>query len=287
MSLAILLALAAGATWAVGMTAAKPAMRHIDVLSYMLSRWGLVAPLALLFALITGTLSFPNWRAVSLALAAGFLDATLGGFFYLMAMRRTPAYQTSTLASTAPLWGVLTAILLLGEPFRWEILVAAVLVVTGGCFLVGRRFSLRSHISGSLFALLAGFFWGFAETVPSKLALAYGLTPASLLFLFSCSGLATIAIMVPFLRPRFPRYINRKGIALTTLSAINGAFLGWLFWLSSLNIAPASVISPIRGSSLVFSLIYSVLFLRERPKRSMLLGVLLVLGGVILVSTTP
>jgi drug/metabolite transporter (DMT)-like permease len=287
MEVAILLALASGATWAIGMTVAKPALRHIDVLSYMLGRWLLVAPLALLYAAVTGTLAFTSWFAVALAALAGFIDSTLGGFFYMLAMQRAPAYQTATLASTAPLWGVATAILILGEPLRWEILVAAVLVVSGAYFLVGRRLSIRSHLTGSLFALLTGFLWGFAETVPSKLALEHGLSPASLLFVFSCSGVVTIALMTPFLRTRFPRHVNRSGIALTVLAGAGGAFLGWIFWLSSLSLAPASLISPIRGTTLVFSLIYSVLFLRERLTRRALVGVLLVLAGVVLVSVRP
>jgi len=93
--------------------------------------------------------------------------------------------------------------------------------------------------------------------------------------------------MIPFLRARFPRHVDRSGIALTVLAGVGGAFLGWILWLSSLNIAPASLISPIRGSTLVFALIYSVLFLRERLTKRALLGVLLVLAGVVLVSVSP
>ncbi len=287
MGLAVLLAIAAGGTWAIGMTVAKPALRYIDVLSYMLGRWLLTAPIALLYAAVTSTLSFAGWYGVGMAVLAGFVDSTLGGFFYLIAMERAPAYQTATLASTAPLWGVTTAILLLGEPPRWEILVAVVLVVSGAFFLVERRPSIRGHAAGSVFALLAGLLWGFAETVPAKLALEHGLSPASLLFVFSCSGVVTIALMTPLLRARFPRRVNRTGVALTALSGLGGACLGWIFWLSSLNLAPASLISPIRGSTLVFSLIYSVLFLRERLTRRALLGALFVLAGVVLVSLRP
>lgn len=287
MELAVVLALCAGATWAIGMTAAKPALRHADVLTYMVVRWALAVPLAIAYAAITGTLAFPGAYAVGMAALAGFMDATLGGFLYLLAMRRVPAYQATTLASTSPLWGVTTAILFLGDPVRWQVFVAAGAVVCGAYFLVGRRISIRGHLSGSLLALLTGLLWGVAETVPSKLALNAGLSPASLHVVFSVTGLITIAVMVPLLRSRFPRQIDRRGIALTVLSSLGGAFFGWIFWLSSLNLAPASVISPIRGSTLVFSLVYSILFLRERPNRRAIAGVLLVLAGVILVSVIP
>ena len=279
MGVAILLALAAGATWAIGMTAAKPAMRHIDVLSYMIGRWSLVAPLALIYGVVTSTLGFPGWIAIGYAALAGFLDSTLAGFFYLMAMERAPAYQAIALASTAPLWGVVSAILILGEPSRGAILLAAVLVVLGAYFLVGKRLYLRGHLAGSLFAVLTGFLWGFAETIPAKMALQQGLSPATLLLVFSCTGVVSIASMTPLLRDRFPRRITRRGVGLTAFSA-----LGWLFWLSSLERAPASVLSPIRGSSLLFSFIYTVVFLRERPTPRAIVGILCVLCGVLLVS---
>jgi len=285
MTAAVLLALASGATWAIGMTVAKPVLRHIDVLSYMFIRWLLVAPLALIYGLATGAFGFPSGYAVGMAALAGFLDSAIGGFLYLMAMERAPAYQTTTLASTAPVWGVAMAILILGEPLRWQVLVAAILVVSGAYCLVGHRMHIREHLLGSLFALLTGFLWGFAETVPSKLALEAGLPPAALLFVFACSGFVTIAAGLPLLRSRFPRRMDAAGLRLTVLSGICGAFLGWLFWLSALSLAPASVISPIRGSTLVFALVYSILFLRERMSRTALIGIALVCAGVVLVST--
>lgn len=285
MTAAVLLALASGGTWAIGMTVAKPALRHIDVLSYMVARWVLVTGLAGLFAAITKTLTFPNVYAVAMAGLAGFIDSTLGGLFYLLAMQRTPAYQTTTLASTAPVWGVSAAILILAEPLRWQVLVAALLAVAGAYFLVGRRMRIREHLAGSALALLAGLLWGFAETIPAKLALQAGLSPAALLFVFAVSGVVTMAALLPFLRPRFPRRVTRIGLQLTLLSGAGGAFLGWLLWLSALGRAPASVISPVRGSTLVFAFVYSVLFLRERPSRTALIGAVLVLAGVVLVST--
>ena len=284
MELAILFALCAGATWAIGMTAAKPALERIDVLSYMLIRWTLVIPLVVLYGAITNTLILHGGSAVGWAVLAGITDAVLGGLFYLSAMRRIPAFQCTTLASTAPLWGVTTAILILGEPARWQVFVAAVLVVAGAYFLVGRRIRIRGHLAGSFLALLTGFLWGVAETVPSKLALGGGLSPAALLLVFSASALAVLALITPVLRRRFPMHVEARGIGLTVFSGLAGAFLGWIFWLSSLNLAPASAISPIRGSTLVFSLLYSVLFLRERPSGRAVLGVALVLAGVVLVS---
>lgn len=284
-NLAILLAISAAAAWAIGMTVAKPGVRHMDLVTYTLARWLLVSVLAFVYALVTQQLAFPGWWPVLLATIAGILDSAFGGVFYLLAMERTSAHQTTTLSSTAPLWGVMGAVLVLGEPLLLRIVVAAILVIGGAVFLTkrGRQGESKAWL-GAAFALITGILWGFAETVPAKLALQAGMPPETLLLVFALSGALGMFVLIPILRPRIPRRVERRGILFVVLSAIGGAFLGWLLWLHALNIAPASVISPIRGSTLLFAFIYSVLFLKERPTPRALAGIALVACGVLLVS---
>ena len=90
-NLAILFAVSASAAWAIGMTAAKPGIRHMDLITYTLARWLLVSVLALAYAVATQRLAFPGWWPVLLAMSAGILDSTFGGLFYLLAMERTSA----------------------------------------------------------------------------------------------------------------------------------------------------------------------------------------------------
>jgi len=284
-NLAILLAVSASAAWAIGMTAAKPGIRHMDLITYTVARWLLVSVLALTYAVATQRLAFPGWWPVLLATGAGILDSTFGGLFYLMAMERTSAHQTTTLSSTAPLWGVLGAVLVLGEPLVWTVIIAAILVIAGAVFLTQQRQSARPKAwLGAVFALITGILWGFAETVPAKLALQAGMSPETLLLVFALSGALGMFALAPILRPRIPRRVDRRGITFVVLSAVGGAFLGWLLWLYALDLAPASVVSPVRGSTLLFAFIYSVLFLKERPTPRALIGVALVAGGVLLVS---
>lgn len=284
--LAILLALGAAAAWAVGMTVAKPAVRAIDFVTYTMFRWVLVAGLALGFGALTGSLAFPSWHALSLAILAGVLDCGFGGILYLSAMERTSAHKATTLSSTAPLWGVLGAVLVLGEAILWQTFAAAALVILGAVFLAERRRSAEDGQSvwGDMLALLTGLLWGFAETVPAKLALDADMTPATMLAVFAVSGAITVAVLSPLLRRRSPRRVTRHGLALAVLSGVAGAFLGWLLWLYALKWAPASVISPIRGSTLFFALFYSMAFLRERPRARAWAGIALVAAGVLLVS---
>jgi len=282
---AILFAILAAAAWAIGMTVAKPGLRHMDLVTYTLARWMLVTGLALVYGFVTHRLAFPGWWPIVLATIAGILDSTFGGVFYLLAMERTSAHQTTTLSSTAPLWGVMGAVLVLGEPLLWRVVAAAVLVILGAVFLAERRSTnLSKAWTGAAFALIAGVLWGFAETVPAKLALQAGMTPETLLLTFALSGALGMFVLIPILRPHIPRRAARRGYLFVVLSATGGAFLGWLSWLHALNLAPASVISPIRGSTLLFAFVYSMVFLRERPTPKALIGIALVACGVVLVS---
>ncbi len=280
----VLLALAAAASWGVAMTVAKPASRYFDPISFLLLRWGLTLPVALLFGLATRSLALPG-TAGGWVVLGSILNAVIGWILYLLAMERAPGYQVAGLASTAPMWGVIGAILFVGEPFRWTALTAALIVVIGATFLSeGKRAQVRGNVVGTALALTAGVLWGVSETVPMKLAADAGVSSATSIALFSATALAGNALALPLLRWRIPRRTHRAGFVLVAVSALFGSFLGWLLWLAGLRIAPASLLAPVRGSVLLFTFVYSVVFLRERPSRRAALGVLSVFGGVILAS---
>ncbi len=283
--LAFLLAVAAAASWGVAMTVAKPGARHLDPVTFLLARWVLALILALLVAGIGGSLVFPGWDAICFVVLGSFMNAVVGWTLYLLAMERAPGYRVTALASTAPLWGVLAAILFVGEPLHWAALVAALLVVVGAYFLVRENSpEAESGLAGATLAIAAGILWGVSESVPMNLATQRGMAPETSIVVFALSSIVGIMLLMPLLRRRIPRRRSRRGFWLAALSAVTGAFLGWFLWLNGLKLAPASLLAPVRGSTLLFTFLFSVVFLRERPSRWAIIGVGLVFGGVLLVS---
>jgi len=283
--MAILFALAAAASWGAAMTIAKPIVRYMDPLTFLLIRWGMALIPAFAYGLLVHRLAFPGWIAIGYVALASLLNVIIGWTIYLVANQSAPSYQSATLASIAPLWGVLGAIVFLGEPLLWRTVVAGGLVAVGAVFLVRRRATAGgTSWIGALLAVLAGVFWGVSETVPTKLALHHGITSETLLVTLGCCTLVGMSLLTPVLRRRIPRRFDPRGLGLAALSAVSGAFLGWFFWLQGLRLEDGSVLAPIRGSTLLFTFAFSLLFLRERPSRWALLGVLLVFGGVMLVS---
>jgi len=286
---AILLGLTAALCWALGQTILKLAVDRIDLAILGLIRWMSVLPLALgaglLFLEIRFTSAPDVWGMAGLA---GVVDAFLGTGLLLYALRRTPGHQAVSLANTAPLWGVLASVLFLGDPARIPVLVAAVLVSVGAFLLVSRGAGRRSKSSrgmGTIAAVFTGIMWGIAETVLAKYCLDRGMSPAGLLIVFAAT--ASFCWSLLLVGTRFYRRLvfDWRSAGIGVGSAVVGAFLGWIAWLSGLELSHASLLAPVRGMTVLFGFLAGVILLRERPASRAAIGAVVVTAGVLLVAT--
>jgi transporter family protein len=79
--------------------------------------------------------------------------------------------------------------------------------------------------------------------------------------------------------------IPRMPLLFIFLSGIAGA-LSWVFYFRALQVGNASQVAPIDRLSVVFAVIFAVLFLQEKATVPLLLGVGLMVAGAILVATS-
>ena len=238
------------------------------------------------FGLWTSGFQFPGWRLVAIAAVAGVIDSFVGSMLFYFSVERVPAHEASALANTAPFWGVVASVFILGERLQPVLFVAAFFVVLGAFFLVNQRAdesALRLSWN-ALPALGAGILWGVVETVPAKYCLTNGMSVGTFqLILIVSSGIAWgVAALIR--SRRIPLRFPRRGVMIAFVTAFLGYALAWTLWLSGVKLAPASLLSPVRGSMTLFTFLFSVILLREHPSRRSALGVLLVLCGILLVS---
>jgi len=238
------------------------------------------------FGLLGSGFQFPAPALAVIAFAGGLLDSFVGTLLYLSALKKSPAHEALPLANTAPFWGVLAAVAFLGETPRFAAFAAAVLVVLGAYFLVKRSggTSRRTTTWGPWMALAAGVVWGVAETVPVKYCLARGMDPVSSQLLVIGGAGFVWGVYTLFCGKPGKASFPRRGIGIAVLTGFTNLFLGWILWLAALERAPASLLSPVRGSVALFGFLFSILLLKERPSVRSAIGVLLVVGGVVLVS---
>lgn len=249
------------------------------------------AAVTLVFVIPFGLLGlgfhFPGLTLSVIAFLGGLLDSFVGTLLYMSALKNSPAYEAVPLANTAPFWGVIAAVLFLGEPPKFVAFAAAVLVVLGAYFLVTQRdgVSTRATAWGPWLALAAGVVWGIAEIAPTKYCLSHGMNPATYQLMVIVGAGCGWGAYTFLRRKTGQHFYTRRGIAIAILTGFTNLFLGWILWLSALERAPASLISPVRGSVALFGFVFSLILLQERPSVRSAVGVLLVVGGVMLIST--
>jgi drug/metabolite transporter (DMT)-like permease len=280
------LGLSGALVWGLSQVLTKPGLAEMDLARFALIRvvTGLVCVIP--FGLATSEFAFPPLPALGAAVSVGVIDCFLGVLLFMLAVQRIDAHQATPLANAAPLWGVLAAWLFLAESLSVVVLVAALLVVCGAYFLAGRgtgSVSGRRRLWGLAFAVGCGACWGIAETVPAKYCMSQGMSPATFQLIVMVTTTALWSLAAAIGRHRHWTRNGRRAAVLGVVSGFTGFFLGWTLWLSGLQLAPASVLAPLRGTTILFGFIGSVAFLRERPTRRAMLGGALVLAGVLLV----
>lgn len=95
--------------------------------------------------------------------------------------------------------------------------------------------------------------------------------------------MALFLIVVSFALGKFQllKTIDSKALSFIILAGISGA-LSWLFYFIALRLGPASGVAALDRLSVVFVLIFSVLFLAEKLTLTKLLGAILITVGAIL-----
>jgi len=285
-NIAILFAVCSAALWGGGQVIAKRGLEDTSLALFGFVRSVSALLFVIPFGLLTIGFPLPSFSLLVVAILGGILDSFVGTLLYMIALRASPAHEVVPLANTAPFWGVVAAVIFLGEPPRLVSFAAAALVILGAYFLSSHRARTDTPVGhwGPWLALAAGAVWGIAEIVPTKYCLSRGMAPTTYqLMVVAASGAGWGGYLPVRHRLRAAPW-SGKGLGVAVLTGFTNLFLGWILWLYALDRAPASLISPVRGLVVLFGFVASILILKERPSRRSGIGVALIIAGVTLVS---
>ena len=208
-------------------------------------------------------------------LLAGILQPGVGQILVTMAIREVGASRASVIFGVAPLVSVTIALLLLGEPLRWALIVGAVLIVAGGAELARER-TRPEHLRaiGLLYAFLVTILFSIRDNLVRWLSHTTTVPPGVAAAATLVSGVLVVGVV---LAPRVERW---DGVM---------PFLGVgvLFGLSYVSLFEAyyrgrvTVVSPLVATESLWGVLLTVLFLRhsELVGRRIALGALLVVVG--------
>ncbi len=281
---AALFALAGCASWALALVLSKIGLRETSLSLFCTVEFAILLLLAIVYGLVREQIAFVGWRPTLVALGGGFLDSVIGVFLYLSAIRRMEVHRVAPLSNVAPFWGLVAAVLFLGERPTLMLFLAAVIIVTGAYFLTAQpraADTVRWDWRGSGLAVASGIVWGVAETVPTKYCLMQGMNPLTyqlalgVICAFTWSGIAL-------------SHANKETLCYSGLGIGIGAicgvasFMGWLLWLKALELVEASQLVPFRGTLVLFAFGFTVVFLKEKFTRRSVLGTAFIVLALVL-----
>lgn len=279
--------------WAVASVLLTRSARRLHVLPLNLIRcavasvffWSLLPFYGGLQALTEVPLSTWLWLAVSVM---GLL--VVGDSFYFRAMDLAGVSWAMPLASITPLWVVLLAGLVIGEPLTWSLFLGAVLVVLGVALVsrsgnkgeTGIPRSSQERRRGLWLALCTSFLWAIGQ-----LALKPG-TAGIHSVVANCirQPMGMFLLVGPSLlggRWRELGQLDRKSWFILIAASLIGTGIGTLLFITAIQLAGAGRASVLTTVSPLMAVPFSVLWLHERPTPWTLAGIALTTLGIALV----
>jgi bacterial/archaeal transporter family protein len=136
---------------------------------------------------------------------------------------------------------------------------------------------MRGGVSLALLSAVAWAFWG----VFSKLSANREVPPGLLAFLSSCASFAVI--LLAYVWQRLPLAKTPTGLLFALLSGVCGA-VGMLFFAQAIKLGNAAIIVTLTATYPAFTVLLSLVLLREQISLLNAVGVVLVTLGVILMA---
>lgn len=221
----------------------------------------------------------PAFTAGELTLSIGLCVFSFFGLYFFVRSLKTEAVSLVSPISSINLFGLLTAVLFLGETWGFAYSMATLCVV-GGVFLLFQSDWHFSSISSFLKALggsiLASFFWGVSYSLFKYPVAWLGVLPFS--FLLELCVTLCVGVFLLIQKQKWQQ-IPQAPIRILALCIMLGSIL--------LNIAYKTAtitqIIFVSKSQLVLTLVFGQILYREKLKPLKLLGIALLLLSIYIV----
>lgn len=136
----------------------------------------------------------------------------------------------------------------------------------------------RSEITGYGSALLAAAFFGAVPTIAKPM-----ISDINILLLSAIAYLIAALMFTPMARSKTP-LVKRDYVILGTVSVCGAAIAPYLYFLG-LHQSSAADTSLLSNSEIVFTVLFGLIFFREKLRRVGVVSVVMVLAGVVIITT--
>lgn len=215
----------------------------------------------------------------------------VGDTLYFRSMDLAGVSWAMPVASINPVWAVLLASLLLGEPLTWQLFTGALLVVVGVVLVGmptrpakgGNPVDRQARQAGLLLALLVSVLWAIGQV--SLKPATEGVHSAVVNSVRQpLAALMLLGLTLRRGRWQALRRLDKRSWAIIVAASLVGTGFGTLFFVMAIQMTGAGRTAVLTTSAPVMAIPFSVLWLQERPTPWTLLGTLLTVLGIVLVA---
>jgi DME family drug/metabolite transporter len=244
---------------------------------------------------LTGALTSLPVQVIIVVVVSGVVGLGVGDTLYMVGLKSIGVARAVPLAATYPLFSLLWATLLLGEPVTTAAILGTIVILLGIWLLSREKVDKAVHVHGRLeltgvaVSLLTAVVWSvsitlmdFAVTMPGVVS---GLGANYAIVTVRIAGMALVMLaLAPLLdRSRGFLKVGWRAVVLLCVGGLVANGLGWVLMnYSFLNIAEAQAV-PISSTTPLFSTLAGFLFFREKITKNNALGALMVVAGVVLI----
>ncbi|MGH7830186.1 MAG: DMT family transporter, partial [Candidatus Binatia bacterium] len=261
---------------------------RVDALTFSLFRSGagtlFLLPVLFLYGYQSAIFSTPP-PYLGLALLGAVLNFwTMLGFFWALRIGRLSLM--GPLHMSYPLFVFLLGTLFLGEQVTVSLVLSALAILGGIIILSAAQETINStpaadkKVLASLLALSSSLSWG-SSLVIDKAVLVY--MPAIALNLIKIGIPCLGFLLVVRSKGPFPK-LNRIDLLRAVVSGLLGLVAANLLYFYALTRTQTVWVAPLSSTSMLFSVIFAMVLLGERPRAIHFLGALLVFAGVWFIS---
>lgn len=271
--LGVLLSLTAAICWAFNGIAYKKGVQSVSIFTANFHRTFFATLYLFPFTVWElPRISLDAQTALILVVSA-ILAFYIGDLSYFASLKKSPVSIALPASSTYPVYVVLLSTVIYGEKLSINTLISAILVVLAVYIIYGS--GKKEETSGVFYALLAAFSWALAILTLDLLTNRLPVSVVAFVRLLFCLALLSFTV-------KTDEIFNKESVIFS--GAIGGffSFLGIMLFITAIKISNSwNVVQP-SSSSPVFAAIFSAIFLKEKLKLRLLLGISVVILAILL-----
>lgn len=290
-----LAALGAALSWTVSALLYKKALEKVKPVSANIIRLSCTSGVLLVFLLVIGKL-WVLWdlpiQITVLAVVSGLIGLGLGDTLYLVSLRMVGVARAVPLTCTYPLFNLLWAVFLVGEPLTLSSALGAVVIVLGIWLLSYEKESVVQGVRRSVLlkgvaaALVTAVLWSVSITM-MNLAVQEAPDLDHALVINTIRAAAVGGVLLAF-SPVLDRKldflrVDRRTMLALVAGGIVALGLGWFFLTYSFVLTLETRAVPISSTTPLFSTLAGIALLHERITAKTALGSVVVVLGVFLI----